>query len=146
MLAIVALVTAATLPVHGETLHNEPQLQFQSFLTRVPACNRSGEGTYCSYGRMQAPAYVGMLDTPEQLRQALNAVNFQKEIIMFAEGRITEAAHALSRFRELGGYGHLLPIMSTLEQCSHLVTVLRSNGSHSETKPGTQLSCGAYTW
>jgi hypothetical protein len=94
-LAVLALLVARTSAM--------VELQFETFSSRVPACRRSGEGAYCSHGLMKGPAYVGYLDTPEELRQALTAATFKKELIVFGENRFVMAAHQVSRIRDLGG-------------------------------------------
>ncbi|EFJ42558.1 hypothetical protein VOLCADRAFT_97349 [Volvox carteri f. nagariensis] len=78
---------------------------------RNPVCRRRGQGAYCSAGHVGG--YIGPIDTAQELKAALKATAFNKEIIIFAENRVAHAAHAVSRLRGAAGYGHVLPVMDS---------------------------------
>ncbi|GFR42576.1 hypothetical protein Agub_g3503, partial [Astrephomene gubernaculifera] len=96
-------------------------------------CERSA---YCSTGKLKG--YVGSLDTAAQLQKALESTAFKKEVIVFADTRISTAAQTLARFRG-AGYGHVLAVMEEPLQCQYVRSVfvpwLYSDGP---------ISCGTY--
>ncbi|EFJ52693.1 hypothetical protein VOLCADRAFT_102669 [Volvox carteri f. nagariensis] len=77
-------------------------------------CESSG---FCSNGKVRG--YIGPLDTAEQLQDALEATHFRKEVIVFGETRLPDAAQALARFRD-AGYSHVIPVLEEVVQCHHL--------------------------
>jgi hypothetical protein len=115
------------------------ELQFGApFDERVQACRRSGNGDYCSTGKTRS--YVGLLDSAQNIKDALEATAYKKEIIIFAESRLSDAAHIISRMRSMAGYGHVLPVMNKLGNCRGLVHTLAP-----WTEEDGPLSCGAYS-
>jgi hypothetical protein len=83
---------------------------------------------------------VGLLDTAEEVKAALAAMAYKREVIMFAENRLHDAAHTVSRLRSMAGYGHVLPILHTLATCRTLAHLLAPWTAH-DGPP----SCGAYS-
>ncbi|GLI59216.1 hypothetical protein VaNZ11_001055 [Volvox africanus] len=97
------------------------------------ACERS---KYCSHGKIKG--YIGPLDTAAQLREALEATHYKGEVIVFGETRLSDAAQALARFREVG-YAHVLPVLEEASQCHHIRSVFFPWPSDEG-----PLSCGTY--
>ena len=83
---------------------------------------------------------MGLLDTAQDLKYALSAVAFKKEIILFGEDRLHDAAHTVSRLRSMAGYGHVLPLLSTLAACRTLEHLL-APWTHDD----GPVSCGSYS-
>ncbi|PNH03781.1 hypothetical protein TSOC_010135 [Tetrabaena socialis] len=94
-------------------------------------CERSG---YCSVG--QVAGYVGPVDTAVELRQAVEATAYRKELIIIPETRVLSAAQVLMHFRD-AGYGHVLMVM---DHCDRLVSVMRPRASRDG-----PISCGTYS-
>ncbi|EFJ52701.1 hypothetical protein VOLCADRAFT_85954 [Volvox carteri f. nagariensis] len=96
-------------------------------------CERSG---FCSNGKIKG--YMGSLDTAEQIREALQATHFKKEVVVFADTRLPDSAQTLSRFRD-AGYTHVLAVMENPAQCNQLKALFYPS------PPGEgPISCGTY--
>lgn len=65
------------------------------------ACDRGG-GAYCSRGFVKG--YIGPLDTAAQIKEALEATSYKKEVIIFGESRASDASQTLARFRSVTAY------------------------------------------
>ncbi|KAG2500467.1 hypothetical protein HYH03_002034 [Edaphochlamys debaryana] len=87
---------------------------------------RCRNADFCSTGKLQH--YVGPLDSAEQTKQAFELTAWKKELVVFAETRLEPAAHTLDRYRR-AGYGHIIPVMPTLRDCTRLARVFEAHPS-----------------
>lgn len=87
-------------------------------------------GGYCSLG-LQPSHYVGPISSNLELKAALLALHFRKEIILTSETRADPAAQFLASYQK-AGYGHVLMMTDSEPLCRHLSTVF------------SQLGCGWY--
>ncbi|MEW5300367.1 MAG: hypothetical protein WDW36_003303 [Sanguina aurantia] len=79
----------------------------------------------------QPSHYIGPLQTNLELKAALQALAYKKEIIMTTESRAEVGAQYFSNFQR-AGYGHILMMTEFEPLCRHLATVF------------TKLGCGWY--
>lgn len=86
-------------------------------------CRASG---YCSL-EVQSSLYVGPLRSNLELKAALRALAFRREIILTTENRIDPAAQFISQFQN-AGYGHALMMTDSEQLCKHLATLFRQLG------------------
>mgnify|MGYP001806865810 CR=1 FL=1 len=136
-LALLSLVFLATGPGPPGLCAVASELHSHT-IVKNRTCAKRGDGAYCSLGKVRG--YVGLLDTAAQLKEALEATAFKKEIIVFAETRMTDTAQMLARMRGQAGYGHVMALMNEVRDCQRLARVMIS--AHHEQGP---VSCGAYT-
>ncbi|KAG2500466.1 hypothetical protein HYH03_002033 [Edaphochlamys debaryana] len=87
---------------------------------------RCRNADFCSTGKLHH--YVGFLDSAEQTKQAFELTAWKKELVVFAETRLEPAAHTLDRYRR-AGYGHIIPVMPTLRDCTRLARVFEAHPS-----------------
>jgi hypothetical protein len=138
LLPAVAPAAHSAHSAHQRTRRRGADLQWGSNIyKRVPACRRSGNGDFCSAGKTKA--YVGPLESAQNIKDALSATAYNKEVIIFIEDRLQDAAHAIYRLRGEAGYGHVLPVMWDIAMCRTLERVFAP--WNAEDGP---LSCGAY--
>ncbi|PNW79560.1 hypothetical protein CHLRE_08g358569v5 [Chlamydomonas reinhardtii] len=103
---------------------------------RLKVCDRRGGGAYCSWGATRG--YVGPLDSAANIKEALEATQYKKELILFSEDRMPEATQSLARFRN-AGYSHIIGILPELAECHRLAHIFAP-----WTHEHGPLQCGTY--
>lgn len=88
-----------------------------------PVCRASG---YCSL-ESNPSHYIGPVRSNLELKAALTALAFKKEIILTTESRLDPAAQFVSNFQK-AGYGHLLVMTDSDAVCKHLAPVFEQLG------------------
>ncbi|PNW74502.1 hypothetical protein CHLRE_12g493750v5 [Chlamydomonas reinhardtii] len=84
-------------------------------------CERSG---YCSAVPGGIKGYIGPIDSALELKEAVEATHFRKELIIWADERVADGAQGLWRLRE-AGYAHVLGVLEDAVQCNRLRQVFQ---------------------
>eukprot|EP00198_Chlamydomonas_reinhardtii_P004652 XP_001693988.1 predicted protein [Chlamydomonas reinhardtii] len=94
-------------------------------------------GQFCSWHKTKG--FIGGLDSTIQLKAALEATAWEKEIILTVESRVSGAGQFLQRYRK-AGWSHVLVVMDRPSSCFKLARLMA---------PYTHLhgpiSCGHYS-
>ncbi|GFR52381.1 hypothetical protein Agub_g14942 [Astrephomene gubernaculifera] len=98
---------------------------------------------YCSTGLLAG--YVGPLDTAEQAKTAFDRTHYRRELIMFAETRLVNAALVADRCIQ-AGYGHVLPLLVDPGDCQRIIELFKHYHETFQGPDGVRhnVSCGWY--